>query len=165
MYMAIRCRDRDCKKQKKNLEAGECECTPFCYAQMQMPALASATMSFFITKKGGVYMNHTFLITGTTLTIHLPAEIDHHNSEEICRNADRIIQSRNIRYIQFDFEDTVFMDSSGIGMLIGRYKMMRFLGGTVIAVHVGERMQRILTMSGIYKVMDIYEGVPQESGH
>lgn len=110
-------------------------------------------------------MNHTFLITGTTLTIHLPAEIDHHNSEEICKNADRIIQSRNIRCIQFDFADTLFMDSSGIGMLIGRYKMMRFMGGTVIAVHVGERMQRILTMSGIYKVMDIYEGVPQESGH
>lgn len=108
-------------------------------------------------------MEHKFVITGTTLTIHLPAEIDHHSSEQIRKEADRLIQSRNIRCILFDFEQTVFMDSSGIGMLIGRYKMMRFMGGTVAAIRVGERMRRILTMSGIYKVIDIFEGTPQES--
>ena len=107
-------------------------------------------------------MDHTFVITGTTLTIHLPSEVDHHSSEQIRKEADRLIQSRNIRCILFDFEQTAFMDSSGIGMLRGLYKMMRFLGGTVTAIRVSERMQRILTMSGIYKVIDIYEGVPQE---
>lgn len=107
-------------------------------------------------------MEHTFVITGTTLTIHLPSELDHHSSELICKEADRLIQSRNIRCILFDFEKTVFMDSSGIGMLIGRYKMMRFMGGTVSAIKVGERMERILNMAGIYKVIDIYEGLPEE---
>lgn len=107
-------------------------------------------------------MDHTFMIMGTTLIIHLPAELDHHSSEQIRKEADRLIQSRNIRCVLFDFEQTTFMDSSGIGMLIGRYKMMRFLGGAVLAVQVNERMQRILTMAGIYKIMDIYEGLPQE---
>lgn len=107
-------------------------------------------------------MEHTFVITGTTLTIHLPSELDHHSSELICKEADRLIQSRNIRCILFDFEKTVFMDSSGIGMLIGRYKMMRFMGGTVAAIKVGTRMARILNMAGIYKVIDIYEGLPEE---
>lgn len=106
-------------------------------------------------------MDHTFVITGTTLNIHLPAEVDHHSSERIRQEADRLIQSRNIRCLLFDFEQTTFMDSSGIGMLIGRYKMMRFLGGAVMAVRVSERMQRILTMAGIYKIIDIYEGIPE----
>ncbi len=108
-------------------------------------------------------MNSIFTITGTTLTIQLPAEIDHHNSEQIRMEADRLVQRRNIRCILFDFSKAVFMDSSGIGMIIGRYKMMRFMGGNVIAMNVGERMRRILTMSGIYKIIDIYEGMPQQS--
>ena len=107
-------------------------------------------------------MEHIFVIAGTTLLIHLPAEVDHHSSEQIRKETDRLVQSRNIRCILFDFERTTFMDSSGIGMLIGRYKLLRFLGGAVLAVRVSERMQRILTMSGIYKIIDIYEGIPQE---
>lgn len=107
-------------------------------------------------------MEHTFVIAGTTLTVHLPSEIDHHSSEQIRKETDRLIQSRNIRYILFDFGKTEFMDSSGIGMLIGRYKMMRYVGGTVAAVCVNERMQRILYLSGIYKIIDIYENIPQD---
>lgn len=109
-------------------------------------------------------MEQLFTITGTTLTISLPTEIDHHSSEQIRREADRLVQKKNIRCILFDFSDAVFMDSSGIGMIIGRYKMMRFMGGSVMAINVGERMKQILTMSGIYRVIDIYEGMPQQSG-
>lgn len=107
-------------------------------------------------------MEQEFQINGTTLTVRLPGEIDHHNAEEICTEADRILKRKLIRVIVFDFRKTEFMDSSGIGMIMGRYKNMRFMGGTVIAVHVNERMQRILTMSGIYKLIDIYEGVPEQ---
>ncbi|MCD7819092.1 MAG: anti-sigma factor antagonist [Lachnospiraceae bacterium] len=112
-------------------------------------------------------MDHLFTITGTVMSIHLPAELDHHNSKRICEETDRLIQKKNIRCVLFDFSDTTFMDSSGIGMLIGRYKMMRFMGGTVLAVHVGKRMNRILTLAGIYKIIDIYEDVPEElnKGH
>ncbi|HIR28341.1 MAG TPA: anti-sigma factor antagonist [Candidatus Choladousia intestinigallinarum] len=106
-------------------------------------------------------MRQPFEIAGTTLTIHLPAEIDHHNAEGIQYEADRILRRKNIRRMVFDFGQTDFMDSSGIGMIMGRYKTMRFMGGTVIAVRVNERMRRILTLSGVYKVIDIYEGMPQ----
>ncbi len=108
-------------------------------------------------------MEHSFTITGTTLTVHLPSEIDHHSSRQLCQEMDRLIQRRNIRRILFDFHDVSFMDSSGIGMILGRYKTMRFLGGTVMAVNVGERMQRVLTLAGVYKVIDIYEGAPEQS--
>lgn len=108
-------------------------------------------------------MNQLFTITGTALTIHLPEELDHHSSEKIRTEADRLIRTRNIRSVLFDFADTVFMDSSGIGMIIGRYKMIRFMGGNVLAIRVSEQMRRLLTMSGIYKVIDIYEGLPEQS--
>ncbi len=106
-------------------------------------------------------MEQYFDVKGTTLFVRLPSEIDHHNAEELRKGADKILQKKLIRLVAFDFEQTVFMDSSGIGMIMGRYKMMRFMGGTVIAVHVNERMQRIMKLSGICKLIDIYEGMPE----
>ena len=49
------------------------------------------------------------------------------------------------------------MDSSGIGVIMGRYRRIFMLGGEVCAVHVNERMRKILTMSGVTKIMQIYE--------
>ena len=91
------------------------------------------------------------------LTIFLPEDVDHHNAEEIKREADRHIDREHIRYIIFDFADTGFMDSSGIGVIMGRYKKVSMLGGEVWAVHTNERMKKILTMSGVMKIMQIYE--------
>lgn len=102
-------------------------------------------------------MEQPFEMKGTTLIIHLPAELDHHSSERIKSEADRVIRSRNIRRVLFDFSHTGFMDSSGIGMIIGRYKMMRFMGGDVQAVRVSDQIRRILVLSGIHKIIDIYE--------
>ena len=54
------------------------------------------------------------------LTIFLPKEVDHHNAEEIRKEADQVIAKKHIKHVIFDFSSTNFMDSSGIGMLIGR---------------------------------------------
>lgn len=91
------------------------------------------------------------------LTIFLPEDVDHHNAEEIKREADRLIDREHIRYIIFDFADTGFMDSSGIGVIMGRYKKVYMMGGEVWAVHTSERTRKILTMSGVMKIMQIYE--------
>ena len=91
------------------------------------------------------------------LTIFLPEDVDHHNAEEIKREADRLIDREHIRYIIFDFADTGFMDSSGIGVIMGRYKKVYMMGGEVWAVHTSKRMRKILTMSGVMKIMQIYE--------
>ena len=91
------------------------------------------------------------------LTIFLPGELDHHNAEELKNRADQLIQRRNIRSITFDFGKTGFMDSSGIGVIMGRYRKIYMLGGEVCAVHTSERIRKILTMSGVTKIMQIYE--------
>ena len=91
------------------------------------------------------------------LTIFLPGELDHHNAEEIRKRSDYLIDQNHIRYVIFDFKDTTFMDSSGIGVIMGRYKRIYMLGGEVCAVHTSERMKKILTMSGVTRIMQIYE--------
>lgn len=91
------------------------------------------------------------------LTIFLPGELDHHNAEEIRKRSDYLIDQNHIRYVIFDFTDTTYMDSSGIGVIMGRYKRIYMLGGEVCAVHTSERMKKILTMSGVTRIMQIYE--------
>ena len=91
------------------------------------------------------------------LTIFLPGELDHHNAEEIRKRSDYLIDQNHIRYVIFDFTDTTFMDSSGIGVIMGRYKRIYMLGGEVCAVHTSERIKKILTMSGVTRIMQIYE--------
>ena len=53
------------------------------------------------------------------------------------------------------------MDSSGIGLIMGRYKNIRFTGGKVTAIRANEQIRRILTLSGMHKVIEIYEGEPE----
>ena len=96
-------------------------------------------------------------VTGNMLKIRAPEELDHHSAEHIRRESDEILARNNIRQIVFDFQKTVFMDSSGIGVIMGRYKKVYMMGGEVWAVHTNERMRKILTMSGVMKIMQIYE--------
>ena len=91
------------------------------------------------------------------LAIFLPGELDHHNAEEIRKGADKLIEENHIKCVIFDFQETNFMDSSGIGVIMGRYKMVYLLGGEVWAVHANERMKKILTMSGVTKIIQMYE--------
>ena len=91
------------------------------------------------------------------LTIFLPKELDHHNAESIRKKSDRLIEKHHIKCVIFDFEETNFMDSSGIGVLMGRYRMVYLLGGEVWAINTNERMKKILTMSGVTQIIQIYE--------
>lgn len=62
------------------------------------------------------------------LFFKITEEIDHHTSEKIRKRADYEIQIHIPKKVVFDFENVTFMDSSGIGMLIGRYKLISMLG-------------------------------------
>ena len=94
-------------------------------------------------------------VTGNMLKIRAPEELDHHSAAQICAQADELVRTQDIREIVFDFSRTVFCDSSGVGMLMGRYKMMQALGGTVKAVRVQGRVERILMLSGVMKVIPV----------
>ena len=83
------------------------------------------------------------------LTIFLPKEVDHHNAEEIRKSADSVIEKNHIKYVIFDFKDTEFMDSSGIGLVLGRYRQMKLLGGSVRVINIPENMYRLFALSGL----------------
>lgn len=102
-----------------------------------------------------------FEIMNQYLVITLPKELDHHSAEGIKDEADRIFARENVQSIIFDFKNTVFMDSSGIGVIMGRYKNAKFVGGTVGAVNVNERIKKIFLISGLHKIVQIHDELPR----
>ncbi|NCB93290.1 MAG: STAS domain-containing protein [Clostridia bacterium] len=89
------------------------------------------------------------------LIIRMPKELDHHSAKDIRATADQMIREENINQVEFDFRDTDFMDSSGIGVIMGRYQNIRLLGGGVEATHVNERIYKILKMAGLTKLIGV----------
>lgn len=94
---------------------------------------------------------------GQVLIIHLPKELDHHNCRNLKYETDLLLSEQYINRIVFDFSGTEFMDSSGIGVLLNRYKQMTANGGRVTLYGVNARVQRILTIGGISRLMEQYE--------
>ena len=90
-----------------------------------------------------------------TLIIHLPKELDHHNCRNLKYETDLLLAENYITRLVFDFSDTCFMDSSGIGMIMGRYKALGLRGGSILAVHVNDRMKRLLKLSGVYRFITV----------
>ena len=99
---------------------------------------------------------------GRTLVIHLPRELDHHNCRNLKYETDLLMAENYISRILFDFTGTEFMDSSGIGMMIGRCKNMDFTGGEVRAEHMNGRIRKIFLLSGLHKMVKIEEGGEEE---
>ncbi len=106
--------------------------------------------------RGGMEnMKENMKLENGILRIRVPEELDHHSAAQISAQADALIKKREVREVVFDFSETLFCDSSGIGMLMGRYKMMQALGGTVRAVEVQSRVERILLLSGVMKMIPV----------
>ena len=62
--------------------------------------------------------------SGTVLIVHLPVDLDHPVSDDIRRESDRIIGRQFIKIMVFDFSESAYMDSSGFGLLMGRYRAL-----------------------------------------
>ena len=102
-------------------------------------------------------MQESYEIRDGVLIVRLRSELDDHCATQIRFKTDEWIQEEGIQGILFDFSETVFMDSSGIGMLIGRYKKMKARGGFVGVAGVGRNINRIMEISGLYKIIEIFE--------
>ncbi len=100
-----------------------------------------------------------FEISQRCLIIRLNGELDHHNAIHIREKADKLIERNHIKHIIFDFSGAVFMDSAGIGVIMGRYKKVIFIGGKIAVASVGAAIDRILKLSGLYKIIEKYDTV------
>lgn len=106
-------------------------------------------------------MNLDFDIKNNILIVSVNGEIDHHTSEEIRGEIEDKFYRMNAKNLIFDFSKTSFMDSSGIGMIIGRYKYVKNFGGRVCVARVNEKFDRIFKMSGLYKIINGYETIDE----
>ncbi len=103
-------------------------------------------------------MDFQYEVKGHDLTIYVPRELDHHVASQIQETADLMIDTYRIRTVAFDFANTEFMDSSGIGVILGRCRNLGFSGGRVKAVHLNsERVRKIFSMAGLYKLVIVEE--------
>jgi stage II sporulation protein AA (anti-sigma F factor antagonist) len=81
---------------------------------------------------------------------YLPAELDHFQADRIKRKSEKEFTNGNVRYVIFDFTNVRFMDSSGIGLITGRYRKIK--DGRVYVINTSENIDKLLYLSGIYRI-------------
>ncbi|MCL2462812.1 MAG: anti-sigma factor antagonist [Defluviitaleaceae bacterium] len=87
------------------------------------------------------------------MIVKITGDIDHHTSEEIRLDVDRAYDRSGCRHIIFDFSGVGFMDSSGVGMVIGRYKNAVKKNGKVAIANMNRDLSRIYEITGLGKII------------
>lgn len=85
----------------------------------------------------------------------LSGEIDHHNAKDIREKLDKYIISVQPDELTIDFKNISFMDSSGIGLIMGRSKLLHECGGKLIVRNPQPYIRRVLKLSGIERLVRI----------
>ena len=100
-------------------------------------------------------MDSKFYEEDKRLVFKITDEIDDCSVQKIRRRADYEIERYMPRKVIFDFDSVTFMDSAGIGLIIGRYKFTNMLGGKLEVANLTESVKKIFEMSGILKLIPI----------
>lgn len=90
------------------------------------------------------------------LIVNFNGELDHHSAEEIRKEIDKVYFEKRLKSIVLDLKNLNFMDSSGIGLIMGRYKNVLDNDGKLYIINVSSRVEKILKMSGILKIVQMY---------
>lgn len=91
------------------------------------------------------------------LVVRLQGELDHHTAEELRTKVDEVLRNPNIRHIVLSLAHLAFMDSSGIGVILGRYKQVSARSGEMVVCSINPTIFRIFEMSGLFKVIKFRE--------
>lgn len=104
-------------------------------------------------------MNVKFKNKGNTLVVSICGELDHHSAEHVRQKLDNEMLKSTTKNMVLDFSHITFMDSSGIGVIMGRYKNLQKLNGVLAVAHVNEQIGRIFELSGLKKIIPVYNDV------
>ena len=91
-------------------------------------------------------------ISGSTVTAYLSGEIDHHSAVGVRETIDESIVSRKPQRLIIDFKDVSFMDSSGIGLVMGRYRLLENTGCKIAVVNLSPHAYRVMQLAGMEKL-------------
>ena len=89
------------------------------------------------------------------LMVRLFGEIDHHSAASMREELDRLILKERPRRLVLDLSCIEFMDSAGLGLLMGRYRLMHDIGGALAITRPNERVLKILRLAGMERFMEI----------
>lgn len=88
------------------------------------------------------------------LTANIVGDLDHHSAKEIREQIDRSIESTRPHQLVLDFKEVSFMDSSGIGLVMGRYKLMQEIGGKVKIANTSSHIKKVMKLAGLDRLAD-----------
>ena len=92
------------------------------------------------------------------LVVSLDGEIDHHAAKEVREAIDRMIVDARPKVLCLELGGIDFMDSSGLGLVLGRYKRMTQSGGRMLLRNPSARTEKLLRMAGVDKLVKIESG-------
>lgn len=104
-------------------------------------------------------MNVTFESIGNKLIIRINGDIDHHTCETVRQKIDNEIMKKNPKNIIFDMSNVGFMDSSGVGVIIGRFKQISSKGGAAAMINVKPQIKRVYEICGLNRIIGVYENL------
>jgi stage II sporulation protein AA (anti-sigma F factor antagonist) len=98
---------------------------------------------------------------GDKLVVYMMGELDHHSAEEVRNKIDDRIDREKLNKLVMDFSGVTFMDSSGIGVVIGRYKKLSLKNGTVCVAKANDTVKRVFELSGMFKIIKLFNNVDE----
>ncbi|WP_142288266.1 anti-sigma F factor antagonist [Bacillus sp. EAC] len=94
-------------------------------------------------------------VKNAILCVRLDGELDHHTAEDLRLQVNEVLESQPIKHILLNLEHLTFMDSSGLGVILGRYKVIRNLGGEMVVCSISPSIKRLFDMSGLFKIVHL----------
>lgn len=103
-------------------------------------------------------MGVRLILKDEVLTAILSGEIDHHSAREVRGEIDETASRVKPKKLIFDFSAVQFMDSSGIGLIMGRCKLMQIWGGAVEIIRLPSKIEKIVSLAGLSQLCTIRGG-------
>ena len=91
---------------------------------------------------------------GPRMHARLCGELDHHSAEQARNMLDTMLHDITIRDLTLDPSGVTFMDSAGLGVILGRYRILSLRGGKLTVCGMSSAIDRIFRMSGLYAIVD-----------
>ncbi len=96
------------------------------------------------------------------LIAFLDGEIDHHCARELREEIDSAASRTQPRVLTLDFSGVQFMDSSGVGLIMGRYRLVSEWGGEICVANLPRRLERLVSLAGIRDLCTIIRSKEEE---
>jgi len=92
------------------------------------------------------------------VTVYIIGDIDHHTAKEMREEIDATVERLKPKLLILDFKDVTFMDSSGIGLIMGRYRLMNLLDGEIRVANVSSQLKKVMRLAGLDRLAVIDNG-------